>query len=146
MFGFEPGGLSNLVWLVLISVVWLYGTLVLAERQIGVHHHASRVAPFDVRPLHPHEREGCRRRQQTRRYQRTLLFRLDAARDRRARTVLRHPLSARTVEPAMAPVTINPGETLALVASLAAILFIRPSLADSFPRRRRSGGKEGGSR
>ena len=35
VFRFEPGGLSNLVWLVLISVVWLYGTLVLAERRSG---------------------------------------------------------------------------------------------------------------
>lgn len=33
--GFEPGGLANLVGGVLISVVWLYGTLVLAERRSG---------------------------------------------------------------------------------------------------------------
>jgi hypothetical protein len=33
--GFEPGKLSNLVGGVLISVVWLYGTLVLAERRSG---------------------------------------------------------------------------------------------------------------
>jgi hypothetical protein len=33
--GFEKGGLSNLVGGVLISVVWLYGTLVLAERRSG---------------------------------------------------------------------------------------------------------------
>lgn len=33
--GFEPGGLSNLIMGVLISVVWLYGTLVLAERRSG---------------------------------------------------------------------------------------------------------------
>src|SRR5882762_3226299 len=33
--GFEPGGLTNLVGAVLISVVWLYGTLVLAERRSG---------------------------------------------------------------------------------------------------------------
>jgi hypothetical protein len=33
--GFEPGGISNLVGGVLISVVWLYGTLVLAERRSG---------------------------------------------------------------------------------------------------------------
>lgn len=33
--GFEPGGLSNLMMGVLISVVWLYGTLVLAERRSG---------------------------------------------------------------------------------------------------------------
>ena len=33
--GFEPGGLSNLVGGVLISVVWLYATLVLAGRRSG---------------------------------------------------------------------------------------------------------------
>ena len=33
--GFEPGGLSNLVGGVLISVVLLYGTLVLFERRSG---------------------------------------------------------------------------------------------------------------
>jgi hypothetical protein len=33
--GFEKGGLSNLVGGVLISVVWLYGALVLAERRSG---------------------------------------------------------------------------------------------------------------
>jgi hypothetical protein len=33
--GFEPGGLSNLIGGVLISVVWLYGTLVLAGRRSG---------------------------------------------------------------------------------------------------------------
>ena len=31
--GFEPGGLSNLVGAVLISVVWLYGILMLSERR-----------------------------------------------------------------------------------------------------------------
>ena len=35
VFGFEPGGISNLVALVLIAVVWLYGALVLAERRSG---------------------------------------------------------------------------------------------------------------
>jgi hypothetical protein len=33
--GFEPGGLTNLVVVVPISVVWLYGTLVLAGRRSG---------------------------------------------------------------------------------------------------------------
>jgi hypothetical protein len=33
--GFEPGGISNLIMLVAISVVWLYGTLVLFERRSG---------------------------------------------------------------------------------------------------------------
>jgi len=33
--GFEPGGVANLVGGVLISIVWLYGVLVLAERRSG---------------------------------------------------------------------------------------------------------------
>src|SRR5258706_15905904 len=33
--GMEPGRLSNLVGVVVFSVVWLYGTLVLAERRSG---------------------------------------------------------------------------------------------------------------
>lgn len=33
--GWEPGGLSNLIGVVLISFVWLYGTLVLAGRRSG---------------------------------------------------------------------------------------------------------------
>ncbi len=33
--GWEPGGLNNLIGGVLILVVWLYGTLVLAERRSG---------------------------------------------------------------------------------------------------------------
>ena len=33
--GFEPGGLANLIGGSLISVVWLYGTLVLAGRRSG---------------------------------------------------------------------------------------------------------------
>jgi hypothetical protein len=35
VYGFEPGGLSNLVGGVLITIVLLYGTLVLAERRSG---------------------------------------------------------------------------------------------------------------
>jgi hypothetical protein len=31
----EPGGLANLIMVVPFSVVWLYGTLVLAERRSG---------------------------------------------------------------------------------------------------------------
>jgi hypothetical protein len=33
--GYEPGGLSNLAGVVLISVIWLFGILVLAERRSG---------------------------------------------------------------------------------------------------------------
>src|SRR5947208_16672600 len=33
VYGWEPGGLANLIMVVPFSVVWLYGTLVLAERR-----------------------------------------------------------------------------------------------------------------
>ena len=35
VYGFEPGGLNNLIGGVLIAVVWLYGALLLAERRSG---------------------------------------------------------------------------------------------------------------
>src|SRR6476659_5511703 len=35
VYGWEPGGVTNLVVMVLISVVWLYGILVLFERRSG---------------------------------------------------------------------------------------------------------------
>jgi hypothetical protein len=35
VYGYEPGGLSNLIGGALISVVWLVGTLVLFERRSG---------------------------------------------------------------------------------------------------------------
>ena len=48
--GMEPGTLSNLI-AVPILVVWLYGTLVLAETAIGVRDHPPRVAPWVGRPV-----------------------------------------------------------------------------------------------
>ena len=35
VYGWEPGGLANLIVVVIVSVVWLYGTLVLFERRSG---------------------------------------------------------------------------------------------------------------
>jgi len=35
VYGYEPGGLSNLLMTVPISVVWLYGALLLSERRSG---------------------------------------------------------------------------------------------------------------
>ena len=35
VYGWEPGGLANLMMVVPFSVVWLYGTLVIAERRSG---------------------------------------------------------------------------------------------------------------
>jgi hypothetical protein len=35
VYGFEPGGRANLIGGVIISVVWLYGTLMLSERRSG---------------------------------------------------------------------------------------------------------------
>ena len=99
--GMEKGGLSNLI-AVPILVVWLYGTLVLAERRSGYIIILLGSLLAIGRPRHPHEGGGCWRagRQGP---QRSLLLRLDAHRARRDRALLRHPLSARTVEPAMGP-------------------------------------------
>ena len=103
--GMEPGKLTNLT-AVPIFVVWLYGTLVLAERRSGYIITLLGRALFIGRPHRPHEGEGRRRHQQHRPFQRTLLLRLDGDRDRRDRALLRHPLGARTVEPAMAPAPV----------------------------------------
>src|SRR5882762_2649011 len=97
--GMLPGGLPNL-FAVVICVVWLYGTLVLAERRSGYAHHPPRVAPVDGRPRHPHERGGSRLRDHP---QRGFLLHLDTPHARRDRALLRHPLGARTVEPATGP-------------------------------------------
>src|SRR5258705_11758680 len=35
VYGWEPGGIANLIMIVPFSVVWLYGILVLAERRSG---------------------------------------------------------------------------------------------------------------
>ena len=35
VYGFEPGGLANLVIFVPVSVVWLYGAALLSERRSG---------------------------------------------------------------------------------------------------------------
>ncbi|HEY6805997.1 MAG TPA: hypothetical protein VI306_20620 [Pyrinomonadaceae bacterium] len=35
VYGFEQGGIANLIGCVLISIVWLYGTLVLGQRRSG---------------------------------------------------------------------------------------------------------------
>gem|GEM_PF-4935639 len=100
--GFEPGGFKHLSGM-LTLVVWLYGTLVLAERRSGVHHNPPRVAPWVAYASRPHNGGGtCRR--QDRQLQRNLLRGLDAHRDWRDRALLRRPLRGRTVEPAMAPV------------------------------------------
>ena len=35
VYGYEPGGLTNLVVVAIVAVIWLYGTLLLAERRAG---------------------------------------------------------------------------------------------------------------
>jgi len=35
VYGYEPGGLSNLVVMVVVSCIWLCGTLLLSERRSG---------------------------------------------------------------------------------------------------------------
>jgi hypothetical protein len=102
--GMEPGGVSTLVG-VLILVVWLYGTLVLAERRAGyviillgsvggsgvpvVHMMGAGLVGGEIA-----NSSGV------------LFLGLDTHRARRDRDLLRHPLGARTMEPAMGSVAV----------------------------------------
>ena len=72
---------------------------------IGVHHHPPRIAAWVCRPPRTPERGGTCRRQDRQLEWKTLLG-LDALHARRDLGLLRRPLSARTLEPAMAPVSI----------------------------------------
>jgi hypothetical protein len=100
----EAGG-STLV-AVPILVVWLYGTLVLAERRSG--HIIMLIGSLLAlgMPCHPRDGSGRRFSRRDRQVQPSLLVRLDASRARRDWDVLPHPLGARTVEPAMGPVPV----------------------------------------
>ena len=73
---------------------------------IGVRHHAPRFALFVGHPRPPHDGEGCDARQPGRQLQRSLFLHLDAHRGRRDRALLRHPLGARTLEPAKGPAPV----------------------------------------
>src|SRR6266849_4111832 len=100
--GMEPGGLSNLV-AVPILVVWLYGTLILAERRSGyVIILLGSLLGSGIPVIHMKGAGVGGDRQ----VQRSLLFHLDTPRARRNRALLRHPLGARTVEPATEPVPV----------------------------------------
>ena len=94
--GMEPGTLLDLI-AVPILVVWLYGTLVLAERRSGYVIILLGSLPWVGRPRRSHDGEGCRRRRQHRQVQRSLLLCLDTARARRDCALLRHPLGARVM-------------------------------------------------
>ncbi len=72
---------------------------------VGARHHPPRVARWGGRPCHPHDgSRTCWR--QDRQLQRSLFLGLDAHRARRDRDLLRHPLGARTVEPAKGSVPV----------------------------------------
>ena len=102
--GIEPGGISTLVG-VLILVVWLYATLVLADRRSGYFILLrGSILGSAVPVVHMMGGGTCRR--QDRQLQRSLFLGLDAHRARRDRELLRHPLGARTVEPAAGPVPV----------------------------------------
>src|SRR5207302_4912754 len=110
--GMEKGGISNLV-AVPILVVWLYGTLLLAERRSGyVIILLGSLLALGIPVIHM-KRAGVGA-QVAKAPQRSLLLRLDDDRARRDRALLRHPLGARTVEPAMGPV---PVVTVSLLAA-----------------------------
>jgi hypothetical protein len=88
--GMEPGTLSNLI-AVPILVVWLYGTLVLAERRSGYVIILLGSLLGLVVPV-IHMKGGSRR--SDRQVQRGLPLYLDTPRARRYRALLRHTLGA----------------------------------------------------
>src|SRR6266478_3698226 len=98
----EAGG-STLV-AVPVLVVWLYGTLVLAERRSGyIIMLVGSLLASGMPVIHVMGAGGVFRGQIAKS---SLLVRLDASRARRDWDVLPHPLGTRTVEPAMGPVPV----------------------------------------
>src|SRR6266478_3822510 len=98
----EAGG-STLI-AVPILVVWLYGTLVLAERRSGyIIMLVGSLLASGMPVIHVMGAGGVFRGQIAKS---SLLVRLDASRARRDWDVLPHPLGTRTVEPAMGPVPV----------------------------------------
>ena len=100
----EAGG-STLI-AVPILVVWLYGTLVLAERRSGYIIMLVGSPPGVGHARHPRDGRGRRFSRPDRQVQPSLLVRLDASRARRDWDLLPHPLGARTVEPATGPAPV----------------------------------------
>ncbi len=62
---------------------------------IGIYHHPPLVAARVGRPGHPYDGQGCRPREQSRQFQRRVLLRLDADRDRGDTSLFSVILSAR---------------------------------------------------
>jgi hypothetical protein len=101
--GMAKGGVSNLV-AVPILVLWLYGTLVLAERRSGyVIILVGSLLGLAVPAIHM---MGKGVGGDIAKSRRSLLLRLDAHCARRDRALLRHPLRARSSEPAMGPAPV----------------------------------------
>jgi hypothetical protein len=99
----EAGG-STLV-AVPILVVWLYGTLVLAERRSGyIIMLVGSLLAMGMPVIHVMGAGGVFRGAIAN--QPSLLVRLDASRARRDWDVLPHPLGARTLEPATGPAPV----------------------------------------
>ena len=97
----EAGG-STLI-AVPILVVWLYGTLVLAERRSGyIIMLVGSLLASGMPVIHVMGAGGVFSRPD-RQVQPSLLVRLDASRARRGWDALAHSLGARTVEPATGP-------------------------------------------
>jgi hypothetical protein len=100
----EAGG-STLV-AVPILVVWLYGTLVLAERRSGYIIMLVGSLLGVGHACHPRDGSGRRFSRRDRQVQPSLLVHLDASRARQDWDVLPHPLGARTLEPATGPAPV----------------------------------------
>ena len=103
--GFEKGGASNLT-AVPIFVVWLYGTLVLAERRSGyIIILLGSLLGLGVPVIHMMGK-GVGVGGNIAKSSGAFFFVWTLIAARRDRALLRHPLGARTVGPAMAPAPV----------------------------------------
>ena len=102
--GMEKGGTSNLTALPILGCMAVRNAGA-RRTAIRVRHHAPRVSSWIGHSHHPHDgsRCWCPDRQDP---ERSLPLRLDNHRARGDHAFLCHPLSARTVEPAMGPVPV----------------------------------------
>jgi hypothetical protein len=100
--GMASGQISNFPGVVIL-VIWLYGTLVLAERHAGyIITPLGSLLRLGIPVIHMMGK-GVGVSGNVAKSNWSLLLRLDAPRARRDRALLRHPLGARTVDPEMGP-------------------------------------------
>jgi hypothetical protein len=95
LYGMAQPGLSSLVVAVPVLVLWLYGTLVLAERRSGyIIILVGSLVGLGVSVIHFRGPSGVLNAEHLK-SQRSIFLHMDASRARRKRDVLRRPFGAR---------------------------------------------------